>query len=172
MSQDISRILKDWDYDPDEISARIVRGDDGREKIQLRVELGILQMEIDGRPDGARPENSESWLDHARKRQRLHDVSHPDGPPFRLNETQCMRLWREGVQYYHRYVAFWHLEQYGRCARDTARTLRLFAFVRPCRAGAASGILRPVAALRDDDARPGRRHAAVEQQGGGSGACR
>ena len=41
-----------------------------------------------------------------------------------------MRLWREGVQYYHRYVAFWHLEQYERCARDTARTLRLFAFVR------------------------------------------
>jgi hypothetical protein len=130
MSQDISRILTDWDYDPDQISARIVRGDDGREKIQLRVELGILQMEIEGRPDGTRPESSESWLDFEEQRQQVYDLSHPDGPPFRLDEAQCMRLWREGVQYYHRYVAFWHLEQYERCARDTARTLRLFAFVR------------------------------------------
>lgn len=41
-----------------------------------------------------------------------------------------MRLWREGVQYYHRYLSFWHLHRYESCARDTERNLRLFAFVR------------------------------------------
>jgi hypothetical protein len=41
-----------------------------------------------------------------------------------------MRLWREGVQYYHRYLSLWHLDEFERCARDTARNLRLFAFVR------------------------------------------
>jgi hypothetical protein len=39
-------------------------------------------------------------------------------------------LLREGVQYYHRYICFWHLGFYELCARDTERNLRLFAFVR------------------------------------------
>jgi hypothetical protein len=34
------------------------------------------------------------------------------------------------VQYYHRYICFWHLGHYELCARDTERNLRLFAFVR------------------------------------------
>jgi hypothetical protein len=130
MSKDLSHILRDWDYDPEEIGVRIVPGDDGREKIQMRVELGALQMEIDGRPDGARPENCESWLDYYEEQRRIHESTHPEGPPFRLGETECMRLWREGVQYYHRYLSLWHLDEFERCARDTARNLRLFAFVR------------------------------------------
>ena len=36
---------------------------------------------------------------------------------------------REGLQYYHRYLAAFHLERYDLVARDTARNLRLFAFV-------------------------------------------
>jgi hypothetical protein len=47
-----------------------------------------------------------------------------------LSEEDCLRLWREAVQYYHRYLSFWHLELFELCARDTARNLRLFAFVR------------------------------------------
>ena len=34
------------------------------------------------------------------------------------------------MQYYHRYLSFWHLERYELCARDTSRNLKLFAFVR------------------------------------------
>ena len=34
------------------------------------------------------------------------------------------------MQYYHRYISFWHLERYELCARDTNRNLKLFAFVR------------------------------------------
>ena len=40
----------------------------------------------------------------------------------------CLTLMREGVQYYHRYIALFHLERYDLVARDTARNLRLFAF--------------------------------------------
>ena len=36
---------------------------------------------------------------------------------------------REGLQYYHRYLSAFHLERYDLVARDTARNLRLFAFV-------------------------------------------
>ena len=45
---DIDRILKEWPYEPGEISARLVRATDGREVLQMRVEMGVLQLEIDG----------------------------------------------------------------------------------------------------------------------------
>ena len=63
-------------------------------------------------------------------RQRDHDTANPDGAPYLLEPEDCAELLREGVQYYHRYICFWHLGQYELCARDTERNLRLFAFVR------------------------------------------
>jgi hypothetical protein len=130
MSSDLSRILNEWQFRPDEVLVRIVPGDSGRGKVQLRVDLGILQMEMDGRPDGQRPAGFESWLEFYEHRQQAHDETHPDAAPFLLTEEDCIQLWREAVQYYHRYLSFWHLELYELCARDTARNLRLFAFVR------------------------------------------
>ena len=53
MSKDIAVILNGWDYNPDEVTVRRILGLDGRVKIQMRLDLGILQMEVDGRPDGA-----------------------------------------------------------------------------------------------------------------------
>ncbi|MCR4411756.1 MAG: UvrB/UvrC motif-containing protein [Thermoguttaceae bacterium] len=128
MSKDISKILQEWEYDGSEIMVRLIRGDDGREKVQLRVDLGLLQMELNGRPDGVRPEGHESWLDYYQAKHQSHEARSDD--PFELGEEDCLRLWREGVQYYHRYLSFWHLKLYDLCARDTERNLRLFAFVR------------------------------------------
>jgi DNA-binding transcriptional MerR regulator len=97
----------------------------------LRLDLGLLQMEFDGRPDGQRvAKDSESWLEYYQRRQKSHDARYPDGPPFSLDSEDCSRLLREGVQYYHRYISFWRLERYELCARDTSRNLKLFAFVR------------------------------------------
>ncbi len=129
MGKDISQTLEGWDYDPDQISVRIVTGDDGREKIQLRLDLGLLQMEFEGRPDGKRVSGCASWLDFYERQQRQHE-ERDDGEPFVLESEDCHRLLREGVQYYHRYISFWHLERYELCARDTNRNLKLFAFVR------------------------------------------
>ena len=47
-----------------------------------------------------------------------------------LESADCVELLREGVQYYHRYLSFWHLRRFELCARDTKRNLQLFAFVR------------------------------------------
>ena len=130
MSNDISHTLSGWQFEPDRVSVRIIRGDDGRDKIQLRLDLGVLQMEFDGRPDGVRVEDCESWLEYYQRRQKAHDEANPDGAPLLLTSEDCARLLREGIQYYHRYISFWHLERYELCARDTNRNLRLFAFVR------------------------------------------
>ena len=166
VSLDISPILRDWPYLPDDITVRVIEGEDGTRKIQLRLDLGILQMEFDGRPDGRQIHDADSWLEYHKRRQKDHDAANPDGAPYLLEPEDCAELLREGVQYYHRYVCFWHLGFYELCARDTERNLRLFAFVRgprPTRSRQAA--VRPVAAVRDDDARPGRGHAA-----GGAGA--
>jgi hypothetical protein len=130
MSNDISYVLNDWKFDPDQTMVRVIAADDGRSLIQLRVDLGILQMEMDGRPDRLRPEGHESWLDYYEQRCLFHEETHLESSPFLLVEEDCVRLMREGVQYYHRYLSFWHLEMFDLCVRDTERNLRLFAFVR------------------------------------------
>jgi hypothetical protein len=126
VSKDITRILAGWDFVPDELSVRIVTGDDGRDKIQLRTDLGLMQMEFDGRPDGERPGGFPTWLEF--HEARLRDQA-ARGERFELTAEDLANLLREGVQFYHRYLSFWHLSRYDLCARDTQRNLRLFAFV-------------------------------------------
>jgi hypothetical protein len=109
VSDDISPILGDWPYRPDEITVRITDGLDGRRKIQLRLDLGILQMEFDGRPDGRRIHECDSWFAFHLQRQKEHDQANPDSAPYVLEPEDCQELLREGVQYYHRYLSFWHL---------------------------------------------------------------
>lgn len=130
VSSDIDPIISDWSYRPDEITVRVIEGLDGQRKIQLRLDLGVLQMQFDGRPDGRRIHDASSWFEYHRRRQRDHDAANPDGAPYLLEPEDCAELLREGVQYYHRYICFWHLGFYELCARDTERNLRLFAFVR------------------------------------------
>jgi hypothetical protein len=130
VADDISPILDDWNYRPDEITVRVITGLDGNRKIQLRLDLGILQMEFDGRPDGRRIHDSNSWFDYHLRRQHEHDAANPDAAAYQLEPEDCQELLREGVQYYHRYLSFWHLGLYELCARDTERNLRLFSFVR------------------------------------------
>ncbi|QDT68563.1 UvrB/uvrC motif protein [Planctomycetes bacterium MalM25] len=127
---DITHVLRDWEFHPEEVTVRLVEGEDGREKVQLRLDLGLMQFERDGRPDGRRIEDFDSWLDLHRARQAEHDTAHPDGAPYQLAPEDCAELLREGVQYYHRYISFWALKKYELCARDTERNLQLINFVR------------------------------------------
>jgi len=126
MSQDIRPILAGWDFEPELIQVRIISGDDGSEKLQMRMDLGLLQMEIDGRPDGEKPEGHESLLEVYEARA-LEAMAR--GERFALEADDCSLLMREGLQYYHRYVSAFQIERYDLVARDTARNLRLFSFV-------------------------------------------
>jgi hypothetical protein len=66
MSFDISALLDQWDYQPGQVVVRKFRGKDGQDKIQLRVDLGLLQMNAKGRPDGKRPFGHESLWNTSR----------------------------------------------------------------------------------------------------------
>ena len=129
MDLDINNILNGWDYKPHEISVRKIRGDDGKEKIQLRLDLGLLQMEIDGRPDGKRPHNRQSLFDYYKFLLKKVIGKYDTDESFVLNSDECLKLYHESIQYYHRYLSFFHLDDYKRAERDTRRNLELFEFV-------------------------------------------
>jgi tetratricopeptide (TPR) repeat protein len=124
LSKDITPILDGWDYDTDELQVRIIQGLDGADKIQMRVDLGLIQMELTGRPDGVRPFGFDSLLDYHKAKAAKAKGDYP------LDTEACAALMREGVQYYHRYLASFHLDRYDIVASDTSRNLELFAFVR------------------------------------------
>lgn len=130
MHEDLAPILNEWMFVPDEINVRKIRGDDGRLKIQMRVELGLLQMEWDGRPDGKRPHGAESVLDHYEGKARIHELTHSPQDPFVLDEDACTELQQEGMLYYYRYLSLFQLGDYPEAERDTSRNLRLFDFVK------------------------------------------
>ena len=124
MSKDLSSILSGWDYDPNEVPVRRVLGLDGREKIQLRLDLGVLQMELDGRPDGRRPQGHTTLLDYYASREELL------GDDFELDSDACSDLRSEAMQFYHRYLSLFHLGDYLNVIRDTKHNLRIFDMVR------------------------------------------
>ena len=63
MSKDISSILEGWEYVPDELRVRKIEGSDGVSMVQIRMDLGLMQLEWTGRPDAARPHGFSSLLD-------------------------------------------------------------------------------------------------------------
>ena len=126
MSLDLNTILKDWPHENGNIKVRKIAGLDGREKLQLRVDLGVLQMEMAGRPDGRRPHNCESLLEY---HQRRAARAGGKGETYELTPEQCAELQQEGIQYYHRYLSLFQINDFEGVVRDTQRNLDLFTFV-------------------------------------------
>ncbi|MCC6661736.1 MAG: UvrB/UvrC motif-containing protein [Phycisphaerales bacterium] len=134
MSDDLSGILSGWPYDPGQLNVRFIDGDDGERRIQVRLDLGILQMRIDGRPDGHRPfgydsllEYHEAQLDEATggRRSEGGEEAAGGGGRFSLTPEDCQNLRDEAVQYYHRYMALLMLDDFEGVVRDTTRNLRV-----------------------------------------------
>ncbi len=124
MNLDISNYLKGWEYDPSNVTARWVNGRDGTVKVQLRLDLGLFQMEIEGRPDGKKPRGYPSLLDYY-----LTIDKTSGGTPVRLEAEACGELQQEAMQYYYRYLAFYSLQHYEGVVADTEHNLELFRFV-------------------------------------------
>lgn len=149
MERDISNLLEEWPFVPGQISVRLIEGQDHEPRIQVRLDLGFLQMRLDGRPDGQRPHECDSYLEYheARLTQMLGQgaAQEPTGeePEFDLSndddqdETErfldpeeCRQLREEAQQYYHRYIALLVLEDFESVARDTSRNLRVLDLFR------------------------------------------
>src|SRR5467141_3472890 len=92
MNFDISHILDKWEYHPGQVVVRKFIGKDGQEKIQLRVDLGLLQMNAQGRPDGKRPFGHPSLFEYHQSRLYKH-VAANDGSDenFKLKPEDCAK---------------------------------------------------------------------------------
>lgn len=125
MIRDLRTVLEGWVYEPGKISVRKIIGRDGREKIQTRIDLGVLQLECQGRPDGLRPHGCESLLEYHEQRLREHVELYGDDEDFVLSPEACRDLRHEAYLYYQRFLSLYVLEEFDGVERDTARNLRV-----------------------------------------------
>jgi hypothetical protein len=116
--QHLDSLLREWAFDPMSLSVRMVAAADSRPVIQMRIDLGVLQMETQGRPDGTTPGGFKTFLD------LLLDAERADSE-FEMDEEQCFEADREFVQYYHRRISWLRLQRYRRAVEDADHTLAL-----------------------------------------------
>ncbi|HBZ97698.1 MAG: hypothetical protein CMJ41_09110 [Phycisphaerae bacterium] len=115
---DLTRFLADWPRAMGQFQVREVQAADGRMLIQVRIDLGVIQMETEGRPDGEKPGGHPSLLDRATARLA------EEGSQVLLDTDECRAIRDEAVQFYHRYVAFFNLNRFEAVIRDADHALR------------------------------------------------
>ena len=130
MDYDISAILRNWKHKPGEVTVRCITGRDGRPKIQMRLDLGLLQMEKEGRPDGCRPHGCGSLLEYHLGRLERYKKANGVEIGFELPKDQCRELREEAVMYYYRYLSLFIMGQYHQVIQDTNRNLNVFDLCR------------------------------------------
>ena len=120
MNLDLDELTVGWDCPEGEITARIIAGEDGSDALQLRVDMGLLQMALGGRPDGQRYCGQPTVLDFVRGEI---------GRAREITRSVWDALVRELTQYNYRRLAFAHLaEDASHEAREEdARTYLPFA---------------------------------------------
>lgn len=123
-SEHIDNILEDWPYDPDAVSVRLVTGKNGRDLIQMRIEMGLLQLETEGRPDGEEPNGAASYFQYLQKEAVDREADYQ----FTLEE--CAECDREFVQFYHRRICWLAMREFRKAVLDADHTLALMDLCR------------------------------------------
>lgn len=126
MSIDLNNITRDWEFEPQRVSARWAQTDMGRMVLQLRMDLGVFQMELSGRPDGQLMHGSPTLLQHY---LALEKTLPADDPVLRLDEKTCGALQQEAMQFYYRYISFFALREFDGVIRDTGHNLKIIQYV-------------------------------------------
>ncbi len=131
MNIDISALLEDWHYNsPGELVVRKIIGNDGLPKIQMRVDLGLLQMAWTARPDGKTPHGKPSLLDYYLDSIDEQTVEHGSDAHVRFSHDECEILQMESLQYYYRRISFFQLEAYDEALGDAEHNLQIMDLVR------------------------------------------
>lgn len=121
-SQHLDHLLAKWPFSPGQVLVRQIQGEDDRELLQMRIDMGVLQMETEGRPDGERPEGFDTYYDY------LVSLAFEEGQDFQLDDVRCTQIDREFYQYYHRRICWLTLKKYAEAVEDAKHTLSLMDF--------------------------------------------
>lgn len=117
LEDDISPILGRWEFSDGIPRVRFLDGIGENRRIQIRLEAGIMQFELQGRPDGKHPEGAESWLEFW------------TASTEKLVQNECEILRGEILLYHQRAAAFLMLEDFASVVRDCDRNLFAIDFV-------------------------------------------
>jgi len=120
--QHLDHLLVDWPFSVGQILVRQIQGADKRDLLQMRVDMGVLQMEVKGRPDGVMPEGFETYYDY------LVALAFDEGESFQLDDERCTEIDREFYQFYHRRICWLTLKQYESAVKDAQHTMALMDF--------------------------------------------
>ncbi len=115
-------LLSKWPFTPEQILVRRIVAEDGRDLVQMRVDLGVLQLETSGRPDGEKPGGFDTYYDY------LVATAFEEGTDFKLTEEQCAQVDREFYQFYHRRICWLALKEYALAVSDAKHSLTLMDF--------------------------------------------
>ncbi len=105
-------MLSEWPHQPGKVLARAVASEDGPERLQVRVELGILQMEVTGHPEGAA-----AIYESMRERSQS------------LDEDMCLALQREAALYAYRAFVLSVLDRHAGVVSDMTRNLEVMSMI-------------------------------------------
>ena len=111
-SDSYADMLSRWPYQSGKVLARVVSSEEAGERIQVRVELGILQMEMVGHPEGATP---------------VYESLDPGTPG--LDGATCLALQREAALYAYRAFILSVLERHDGVVRDMTRNLAVMSMI-------------------------------------------
>ena len=98
MTLDLDELTRGWECPPGELRARVIAGRDGQELVQLRVDLGVMQMQPTGRPDGQLYHALPSARDYIEHELRVGGTE--------LTEDDWEELERELLQVNYRRMAY------------------------------------------------------------------
>jgi len=140
---DLAIVLDGWPYDRKNEAANIrkVAGVDGRLKLQVRLRSGVVQWEVEGRPDGARPRGFDSVLAWCRSQIQLGVDA------FELDEGVLAELERELQDYDRRRQVFLIIGDYVHALSDARHGIGILDLIRTC-------VEEPDLAFRYDRMRP------------------
>jgi hypothetical protein len=119
MTLDLDELTLDWECPPGELRARAVIGRDGSELLQLRIDLGVMQMVYAGRPDGTTYHGLPNARDYIEHELRLGGQA--------LVPADWQELKRELMQLNYRRMAFATLAEDALTASDRTNAERYIA---------------------------------------------
>jgi len=128
---DLAIILDDWPFDAEDEANNIrkIVGLDGTLKLQLRLRDGVVQWQLENRPDGSRPYGFDSVLAYCRF---LLDTRarRGEGRSRGLDQQLIGELEGELVDYSRRMAALLKVGDYDRASRDASHGLDVLTLVR------------------------------------------
>ncbi len=122
---DIKPILDEWDKQEGQVTARIFTDRYGQYQLQMRINCGLIQMYMDGRPDGEAIGGCQSFLEYM-EQQVIRDGCVEE---YEIREETDVweELEREMNQFYYRRIALLAVGRDAQCDGDMELAKMCFA---------------------------------------------